>query len=85
MQNPSRMLIYFLKGSPNDTFKLGVYMNTALYTLVGIENGELFLMEIIKLANGDTTHATIGYLRESLTLLPSMVVKLNNGIKAMNK
>jgi hypothetical protein len=41
-------------------------------------------MEIIKLVNADT-RATVGYLQESLSVLPSMVVKLNNDIKAINK
>jgi hypothetical protein len=82
-QNSSQMLSY-LKGSLDDTFKLEVYMNAAAYTLAGVESGELFLMEIIKLVNADT-RATVGYLRESLSVLPSMVVKLNNDIKAINK
>ena len=82
-QNSSQMLVY-LKGSLDDTFKLEVYMNAASYTLAGVKSGELFLMEIIKLVNADT-RATIGYLRESLSVLPNMVVKLNNDIKAINK
>jgi hypothetical protein len=59
-------------------------MNTALYTLAGVESSGLFLMEIITLVNTDT-RATVGYLRESLTVLPSMVLKPNNNIKAINK
>ena len=82
-QNSAQMLTY-LKGSLDDTFKLEVYMNAASYTIAGTESGELFLMEIIKLVNADM-RATAGYLRESLTVLPLMVVKLNNDIKAINK
>ena len=59
-------------------------MNASSYTLAGVESGELFLMEIISLVNADT-RATVGYLRESLSMLPSIVTKLNNDIKAINK
>jgi hypothetical protein len=59
-------------------------MNATSYTLVGIESGELFLMEIIKLVNANK-RATVGYLRDSHTMLPSMDLKLNNDIKAINK
>jgi hypothetical protein len=83
MQNSSQIITY-LKGLLDDIFKLEVYMNAALYTLAGVESGELFLMEIIKLVNADTC-ATVGYLQESLSLLPLMVVKLNNVIKALDK
>ena len=82
-QNSSQMLVY-LKGSLDDNFKLEVYMNASSYTLAGVESGELFLMEIISLVNADT-RATVGYLRESLSMLPSIVTKLNNDIKAINK
>jgi hypothetical protein len=82
-QNSNQMLVY-LKASLDDNFKLEVYMNAASYTLAGVESGELFLMEMIKLVNADT-RATVGYLRESLSMLPNMVDKLNNDIKAVNK
>jgi hypothetical protein len=82
-QNSSQMLVY-LKGSLDDNFKLEVYMNASSYTLAGVESGELFLMEIISLVNADT-RATVGYLRESLSMLPAIVAKLNNDIKAINK
>ena len=82
-QNSSQMLVY-LKGSLDDNFKLEVYMNASSYTLAGVESGELFLMEIISLVNADT-RATVGYLRESLYMLPNIVTKLNNDIKAINK
>ena len=59
-------------------------MNASSYTLAGIESGELFLMEIISLVNAET-RATVRYLRESLSMLPSIVTKLNNDIKAINK
>jgi hypothetical protein len=46
--------------------------------------GELFLMEIIKLVNTNT-RTTVGYLQELLSMLPSMVIKLDNDIKAIDK
>jgi hypothetical protein len=59
----------------DDHFKLKGYMNKALYTLAGVKSRKLFLMEIIKLVNVVTW-----------SVLPaSMVIKLNNDTKAINK
>jgi hypothetical protein len=41
-QNSLQMLAY-LKRSRDDNFKLEVYMNAAIYTLAGVESGNLFL------------------------------------------
>ena len=82
-QNSAQMIIY-LKESLADNFKLEVYMNAALYTLAGVEVGELFLWQIIKLVNADT-QATVGYIREALTNLPSVTLKLNSDVHEINK
>jgi hypothetical protein len=82
-QNSAQMVIY-LKESLADNFKLEVYMNAALYTLAGIEVGELFLWQIIKLVNADT-RATVGYIREALTMLPRVTLKLNSDVHEINK
>jgi hypothetical protein len=82
-QNSAQMIIY-LKESLEDNFKLEVYMQAGLYTIAGIEVGELFLWQVIKLVNADT-RATVGHIRESLTLLPRVVLKLNSDVKEINK
>ena len=82
-QNSAQMIIY-LKESLEDNFKLEVYMNAGLYTVGGTEVGELFLWQVIKLVNADT-RATVGHIREALTMLPSVVIKLNSDVKEINK
>jgi hypothetical protein len=82
-QNSAQMIIY-LKESLEDNFKLEVYMQAGLYTIAGTEVGELFLWQIIKLVNADT-RATIGHIREQLTLLPRVVATLNSDVKEINK
>jgi hypothetical protein len=59
-------------------------MSAGLYTLAGVEVGELFLWQIIKLVNADT-RATVGYIREKLTILPRVMLKLNSDVHKINK
>jgi hypothetical protein len=82
-QNSAQMIIY-LKESLDDNFKLEVYMHAGLYTVASVEVGELFLWQVIKLVNADT-RATVGHIRESLTMLPRVTLKLNSDVKEINK
>ncbi len=82
-QNSAQMIIY-LKESLEDNFKLEVYMHADKHTIAGIESGKLFLWQIIQLVNADTC-ATVGYIRESLTMIPLVVTKLKGDIKEVNK
>ena len=82
-QNSAQMIIY-VKESLEDNFKLEVYMQAALYTIAGNEVGEPFLWQIIKLVNADT-RGTVGHIREQLTMLPRVVIKLNSDVKEINK
>jgi hypothetical protein len=77
-------MIIYLKESLEDNFKLEVYKHAALYTITGNEVGELFLWQIIKLVNADT-RATVWHIREQLTMLPRVVLKLNSDVKEINK
>jgi hypothetical protein len=56
--------------------------------LASIESSKCFLVEIFKLVNMDTWRTMHNWqipCRESLYMLPSMVTKLNNNTKVVNK
>jgi hypothetical protein len=77
-------MVIYLKESLADNFKLEVYMSAGLYTLAGVQVGELFVWQIIKLVVNADTRATVGYIRESLTMLPRVNLKLNSDVHKIN-